>query len=845
MDYRQVLKQPHRIVFLSILLTYCAVIIATFLDYGITPDETGHVHYGRSVVHWYTTFFAERSIFTWTNTWLYGGIYDAISYLATKISPLDLYDTRHLLNATVGLLGVVVAYYLGKLLGNGWIGCLAALFLILTPRYYGHAFNNHKDIPFAVAYLWSIYCLIRNLAYFPNISRTWIMLTGLSLGVTMGIRVGGMLLFFYLALFYGYLCLIQLGTTPNTKNQIIKSIKQVGAISAIAYIVMLSGWPWAQLNPLIRPIQALTVFSKFPIPFINFFDGTYIKSTELPWYYAPKWLIITLPEFALLGLLAGIILIIYSKPFTFQIRTLQMGLLIFSALFPLGYVALTHAALYDAIRHVLFTMPPLIVASALGIGLCVRTSSQNIRYTLGGLTAALMIWTCYQMISLHPNQYVYFNHLIAGGLPKAATQYDTDYLDNSYKRGLQWVEKNISSPYPMRLYIGTSTPYPLNPNRFVYEENPFHADIYLITTHLNQHQAIPGKILHQIEAQGVPILYILRPDATYQQDPLFTHITNPYHGLILGDLYERTHKPQEALQAYQTVLQHDPQYGLAYAAIGRILATLGHTQQAIEAYQKAIALHANDATLFTNLGDCYVQQKKHISAIEAYQEALDIRPYYLKAIRNLAKSFSATQQHKLAIETIQKALFINPNSISDLQLLGSLCVYAGLNKKAHTHFMHLKELAPNDPTTYLNLNTLYQHQKEDQLAITILKEGLVHLPDHTPLYTALAQTYHQQGNKKEAAQVYVLALKRQPQNVILLRDMGTLLAEMGQLEQAIQLLNQALSLDASLPGVWYMLGQIYQHQQKIEKAAQAYRHVLELKPNHTNAQQRLNHLLGL
>ena len=845
MDYRHFFKQPHRIVFFSILFIYGTVIFTTFLDYGITPDETGHMHYGRSVVHWYTTFFAERSIFTWTNTWLYGGIYDAISYLATKISPLDVYDTRHFLNAIVGLLGVVVAYHLGKLLGNPWIGCLAALFLILTPRYYGHVFNNHKDIPFAVAYLWSIYCLIRNLSYFPNISRMWLILTGISLGITMGIRVGGMLLFFYLAIFYGYLCIKQLRTAQHPKSHILKSIKQLGAISATAYVVMLSGWPWAQLNPLIRPFQALTVFSKFPIPFINFFDGTYIKSTELPWYYAPKWLLITLPEFALLGLLAGIVLILYTKPFAFQIRTLQIGLLIFSTLFPLTYVALTHAALYDAMRHVLFTLPPLIVTSALGIGVCIQTRSQNMRYTLGGLTGVLMIWTSYQMISLHPNQYVYFNHLIAGGVTKATTQYDTDYLDNGYKKGLQWVQQNTSSPHPIRLYMGTSTPYPIDPTRFVYEENPFNADIYLITTHLNQHQAIPGEVLHQIKANGVPVLYIIRPDNTYHQEPLFTHITNPYHGLILGDLYERTHQPQKALLAYQTVLQYDPEFARAYAVIGNILANLGNTQQAIDAYQKAIVLNANDAAIFTNLGDCYTQQNQHAQAIEAYQKAIAIRPYYLKAIRNLAKSLSAAQQHKQAIQTMQKALFINPNSISDLQLLGSIFVYAGLNQKAHTNFMHLKELAPNDPSSYLNLNTLYQRQQKYDLAIGILKEGLALLPDHTPLYTALAQTHNQQGQKKEAAQVYVTALKRQPQNVILLRDLGTLLAEMGQLEQAIQLLSQALTLDPSLSGVWYMLGQIYQHQNKTEQATQAYRHVLEITPNHTNAQQRLNHLLGL
>jgi len=115
------------------------------------------------------------------------------------------------------MLGVIAAFRIGQLLGNGWIGCLAALFLILTPRYYGHAFNNHKDIPFAVAYLWSIFWLIRCLPHFPHIPRPWLIYAGLSLGITMGIRVGGMLLYFYLALFYGLLLLQATFHRPSTQ----------------------------------------------------------------------------------------------------------------------------------------------------------------------------------------------------------------------------------------------------------------------------------------------------------------------------------------------------------------------------------------------------------------------------------------------------------------------------------------------------------------------------------------------------------------------------------------------------------------------------------------------------
>src|SRR5207253_2375282 len=37
----------------------------------------------------------------------------------------------------------------------------ALIMLALVPRFYGYSFNNPKDIPFATAFVWSIYGLVR------------------------------------------------------------------------------------------------------------------------------------------------------------------------------------------------------------------------------------------------------------------------------------------------------------------------------------------------------------------------------------------------------------------------------------------------------------------------------------------------------------------------------------------------------------------------------------------------------------------------------------------------------------------------------------------------------------
>jgi asparagine N-glycosylation enzyme membrane subunit Stt3 len=120
------------------------------------------------------------------NFYSYVLLVHVLGYALSQLLPLAPYDAYHLCGALIGFLGGVAAYRIGSLLGGGRAGFLGALFLILTPRYYGHIFNNPKDIPFAVFYLWRIFWIMRGMGALPTVPRNWIWKTGLAIGLTLG-----------------------------------------------------------------------------------------------------------------------------------------------------------------------------------------------------------------------------------------------------------------------------------------------------------------------------------------------------------------------------------------------------------------------------------------------------------------------------------------------------------------------------------------------------------------------------------------------------------------------------------------------------------------------------------
>ena len=255
---------PTRLLALLSLL-YIFAIALTYGDYGVNPDEGHHIANGKAVIGWYRSGFQDRTSFTWTNIWMYGGAYDVVVHVISGWSPLSVYETRHVCNAIVGLAGIVGVYCLGRILDTRWTGLLAAVFLVLTPRYYGHSFFNHKDIPFAVGYVWSIYTTIRFLEALPRPTLRSMLACTVAIGLTLGIRVGGFILVGYLGL--GALVWIWVRFRSNllSMSEGLGVAARVLAVTTLAYVMMLSAWPWAQLDVFVRPFKARLATSPLSI----------------------------------------------------------------------------------------------------------------------------------------------------------------------------------------------------------------------------------------------------------------------------------------------------------------------------------------------------------------------------------------------------------------------------------------------------------------------------------------------------------------------------------------------------------------------------------------------------
>ena len=91
------------------LLGALAVIAAlTFRHYGLGWDDYTHAEYGGLLLRLYGSGFTDQRALSFVNLYAYGGGFDMFAALVAKVLPFDLFETRRLLGAAVGIAGLFI-----------------------------------------------------------------------------------------------------------------------------------------------------------------------------------------------------------------------------------------------------------------------------------------------------------------------------------------------------------------------------------------------------------------------------------------------------------------------------------------------------------------------------------------------------------------------------------------------------------------------------------------------------------------------------------------------------------------------------------------------------------------
>ncbi|HEY5511881.1 MAG TPA: tetratricopeptide repeat protein [Prolixibacteraceae bacterium] len=630
-------------------------------DAGISGDEEVHYNQSVKVYNYFASFGKDQSALDTPTTHLkyYGQSFDNLTTILIRwFSIDDIYTFRHIMNSLAAWVAILIAALLAIWLSGYGAGIITLLLFAVSPTFLGHAQNNLKDIPFALAYIAGTFFLLR---WLFSERQKWQDLLPLILSFAFGIsiRPGGLLLICYLLLFVMVLEAAHYHETSKISlGRLRPKLISIILIILLSWLFGILPWPYALQNPVSGLWESFKVMSQFPTTIRQVFEGSHEWSDFMPWYYLPKLMLITIPLLVWVGIICFFALTRKAPKKDF----LKYAMLILTILFPIAFVIYEKSNLYGSWRHFLFIYPGMVVLASIGLWqLILRFKARLVQLVVILFLLVLAFHPVSFLVRNHPYYYLYYNQL-TGGLKGAYGNYETDYYYHSMRQGSEWLIGYLKQNHPGdTLKIGTNFPADwffrkeknLTAKYFPYNERSQQdwdyyivANSYIPPVLLNNKVWPPKNSIKIIEAEGVPICAVLKRENKAD---------------LLG--YQAYNKGQneEAIKYFEEVVKKDCQDELIFFNFASVCYEMGDPEKALILLKKGLEINPENDRILMFQANIYAEKGDFTRAAELYQTVIRVNRKYFDAYPALARILVSQEEVKKARELLKTCLTMSPS----------------------------------------------------------------------------------------------------------------------------------------------------------------------------------------
>ena len=327
--------------------------------------------------------------------------------------------------------------------------------------------------------------------------------------------------------------------------------------------------------------------------------------------------------------------------------------------------------------------------------------------------------------------------------------------------------------------------------------------------------------------------------AAQQENEQSKHYERGTRAMQLG-LYD------EAINAFQQVLQLNPQNAEAHCELGAVYRFKERTDDALDAYLGALELSASAQThgvAHLCLARIYHSQGKYVEAENHGQHAVAMLPKNAEPFFRLADTYVQRGKLDLAQRAYQQALTLDANLAPVYQGLGKIAFLQNRLADAVQYYQKAITLAPYHAETHYNLALVHrrlghnsqknaaQHTAEAKNLMASFQQvkayneqtnqyrrRLLAQPTALEPRAKLAEAHFKIGNHQEAIKAYQIATALHPDALPLYHNLGGLYMQTGQLTEAVAAFQRLIQLDDTDAEAYLHLGWLHARLRKFGDA---------------------------
>lgn len=268
----------------------------------------------------------------------------------------------------------------------------------------------------------------------------------------------------------------------------------------------------------------------------------------------------------------------------------------------------------------------------------------------------------------------------------------------------------------------------------------------------------------------------------------------------------------------------------------------------IEGYDEAIADMANALRLDSMnisyhhlLADVYLEYYKSNQAIMVLERAVSLDPQNIESLLKLAEFQLILKQHDPSIKTIDRILKINENNASAFLLMGMNFEQIGDEARAINSYQTAIENDPSMAQVHMKLGQIFAKKKND-IALRYFENAVAAAPNDPVVLYAKAEYLHNTDQLDEALEVLKQAVVKDHQFVDAFFRSGVIYLEKDSLQKAHHQFDLVIQNDPASAKGFYYRGLAAELKGEPAKAKNDYEQALVFAPEYQKAKEALDRL---
>jgi len=228
---------------------------------------------------------------------------------------------------------------------------------------------------------------------------------------------------------------------------------------------------------------------------------------------------------------------------------------------------------------------------------------------------------------------------------------------------------------------------------------------------------------------------------------------------------------------------------------------MGEFEKAARDLEKSLELDPKYTAAYREMANVYNEIGDTDLALEVYKKVIELKPDYWEGFKDLGVYHLSNGDFENAIQNFETVVSITPDNSKAFSNLGIAYYYQGQNGKAREMFETSLRL-DESPLTASNLAGLYYADKMYQKAASMYEIVLNEFPNRYEIWGNYAAAVDLSGNTLNAKQHYKTAIQKakeqqevNPNDPLILADIGAYYSDLGERNDAIDYIKKALAIN--------------------------------------------------